>query len=318
MKSVLINYKWVFILLSVMFMNLNCVQLHKEIKNSEEKLILANKNQKVKTYSDIAEFITATGTIFVSGIGDKSFFITAVMATKYSKLFVFISAVSSLTLMGYISVQMGLTLPNYVSSYWIDITAVIIFIVIGLKMIIDGSKMNDKNEKDKLEEVSREIDKEILKDKDNESVTLTDYIIKDSNNDEKNNTNSNMEAVKIFGQTFVLVFLSELGDKSQISTIYLSANSNPNIIFCAVVLAQILLTVIAIIGGKLIAERISEKTLNIIAGAMFLAFGVISLYITYINDYVIINKAWEKFLQNEYAGGVQKMPKKVEIYKNFK
>src|SRR5690242_5695174 len=72
----------------------------------------------------LLEVISATGTIFIAGFGDKSFLITTVMATKYSKSAVFLSAITSLTLMGYISVQMGLNLPHYIPTYWIDIFAV--------------------------------------------------------------------------------------------------------------------------------------------------------------------------------------------------
>jgi putative Ca2+/H+ antiporter (TMEM165/GDT1 family) len=207
---------------------------------------------------------------------------------------------------------MGLTLPNYIPTYWIDIFAVLIFLIFGMKMLIDGLKMSQQMNLNKMAEVNKEINKEIFKE--NEILA---QINKNENSDEIKN-NMIKETLEVFVQTFTLVFLSELGDKSQISTIYLSANSDPMIIFSAVTTAQFLLTIIAVIGGTLISGKITERTLTIFAGIMFIAFGVISLYLTYINDFVIINKAWHSLVLNYQKNPhFQKIPDRYEIKNNF-
>ncbi len=254
----------------------------------------SSSNSKIINKNKFYEVSSATGTIFLAGFGDKSFLITTVLATKYSKLTVFISASSSLVLMGYVSVQMGLILPDLVPTCWIDIIAVLIFLVLGTKILVDGLKMKSQSSLDMLNEVQREINKEILK----ENELLAE--IKRQESEEKQENSAIKETLETFVQTFTLIFLSELGDKSQISTIYLSSNSDPLLIFYSVCFAQILLTIIAVLGGHFVSGRVSEKTLTVVAGIMFLAFGIISLYLTYINDYVIINKAWNSLLKYEH------------------
>jgi len=72
--------------------------------------------------------------------------------------------------------------------------------------------------------------------------------------------------------------LSELGDKSQISTIYLSATVKPLHVFIASVVAQYILSIMAIFFGNFIADKVSERNLTIFAGIMFLVFAIITTY----------------------------------------
>jgi putative Ca2+/H+ antiporter (TMEM165/GDT1 family) len=325
MKKIYICIILLFVSIQISIKCLRITKYHDSFQNNfmvREKTLTVNDkvfDEKLNTNinSKLFEILSATGTIFVAGFGDKSFLITTVMATKYQKWMVLFSAITSLTLMGYISVQMGLTLPNYIPTYFIDIAAVLVFLIVGLKMIVDGLRMSKKMEQEKLEEITKEINKTILK----ENEILAEINKRESDIDtpsmEKNDKRIS-EALEVFVQTFTLIFLSELGDKSQISTIYLSANSDPHIIFGALTIAQLCLTIIAIFCGNIIADKISEKTLTLIAGSMFLAFGLISLYLTYINDYIIINKAWIDFLErHNSAKHLQKIPNKGELNKLF-
>ena len=70
------------------------------------------------------------------------------------------------------------------------------------------------------------------------------------------------------------MFLSELGDKSQIAVICLSSSSSFLTIFIGISIANVLLTIIAIFCGKIVEEYISKKTLEIISGFLFVLFGI--------------------------------------------
>jgi putative Ca2+/H+ antiporter (TMEM165/GDT1 family) len=214
--------------------------------------------------SKIYQMSSAAFTIFVSGFGDKSFLITAIMATKYNKFLVFISASSALVVMAIFSVFMGVMIPNYIPMYFIDISAVIIFIILGISLILQG---NFPTEQEEINE------KQILKD------------------EGRGNSFSLKGQIMTFFQVFIMIFSSELGDKSQISTIYLSSNFDVMILFYAVSMAQIILTAIAVLGGKYMASKVSVETLNIMAGALFLIFGMVSLGMIYLQDYKIIMKS---------------------------
>jgi putative Ca2+/H+ antiporter (TMEM165/GDT1 family) len=231
----------------------------------------------------VYQMSSAAFTVFISGLGDKSFLITAIMATKYNKFLVFIAASAALVVMALFSVLLGLMIPSYIPVYFIDIVAVIIFVVIGIKLILEGNfPKHTMNIND---------DKQILKMQAGQShFSLKGQLI-------------------TFFQIFLMVFTSELGDKSQISTIYLSSNFDAMLLFYAVSMAQLLLTALAVIGGTYISSKLSHDTLNIIAGTLFIIFGVVSLCMIYAQDYKIITKNVHDYL-NRIRGFNDTMPEK--------
>jgi putative Ca2+/H+ antiporter (TMEM165/GDT1 family) len=187
--------------------------------------------------------------------------------------------------------------------------AIILFLGIGFKLIFDGIALNRKAQQEKSEIISNSIIKEALKD--TEASTC-------SNNkeeiitEEKNELKANF---LVFVQIFFLIFSAELGDKSQISTIYLSSNYHVSVVYIAVVLSQVILTIIAVFFGRLIMGKISESNLTLIAGCLFISFGLISLYLTYINDYMMIKNAFHKYLMND-NNSVEVIPDKI-LKNNF-
>ncbi|MEH2433521.1 MAG: TMEM165/GDT1 family protein [Nostoc sp.] len=82
-------------------------------------------------------------------------------------------------------------------------------------------------------------------------------------------------AVVIFGTTFVTIFLAEIGDKTQLSTLLMSAQSHlPWVVFIGSAAALITTSLLGVLLGSWIATRLSPKTVEKSAGVMLL---VISL-----------------------------------------
>lgn len=82
-------------------------------------------------------------------------------------------------------------------------------------------------------------------------------------------------AVVIFGTTFVTIFLAEIGDKTQLSTLLMSAESHsPWVVFIGSAAALITTSLLGVLLGSWIATRLSPKTVEKSAGVMLL---VISL-----------------------------------------
>lgn len=77
-----------------------------------------------------------------------------------------------------------------------------------------------------------------------------------------------------FLTTFGLIALAELGDKTQLTVIALSARYNRVKVFAAVVLAFIFVTGVGVLFGEGLLRMVSPFTIKIIAGIMFLAFGI--------------------------------------------
>lgn len=82
----------------------------------------------------------------------------------------------------------------------------------------------------------------------------------------------------IFGATFITFFLAEMGDKTQIATIALTAHYKaPIMVITGTTLGMLLADVPAVIIGNKFAEKIPMKLIHSIAAAIFLAMGIVTL-----------------------------------------
>ena len=82
--------------------------------------------------------------------------------------------------------------------------------------------------------------------------------------------------LKGFLAIFGVVFLAELGDKTQLATVLFASKepSNLLLVFAAASLALILSSGIAVALGSTLSNYIDPKLLSNIAGAGFIAIGV--------------------------------------------
>ncbi|CAN8100124.1 unnamed protein product [Discula destructiva] len=78
-------------------------------------------------------------------------------------------------------------------------------------------------------------------------------------------------------QTFVMTFLGEWGDRSQIATIAMAAGQDYWWVTLGAVLGHGCCTGVAVIGGRAIAGRVSLRVVTIGGAVAFLVFGVIYL-----------------------------------------
>jgi len=89
--------------------------------------------------------------------------------------------------------------------------------------------------------------------------------------------NHGSSSTKIFSAIFMMTFLAEWGDRSQIATIALAADKDPFGVTIGGFIGHSLCTGLAVIGGKLLATRISERTVTLMGGCLFLVFAVHSI-----------------------------------------
>ena len=83
---------------------------------------------------------------------------------------------------------------------------------------------------------------------------------------------------KLIASTFVMIFLAELGDKTQISTFALASNSRSMLsVFLGAAGALVLTTLIAVVLGGVIGRFVPEKLIKIVSAAVFIGFGVLTL-----------------------------------------
>ncbi len=75
----------------------------------------------------------------------------------------------------------------------------------------------------------------------------------------------------VFLSTFVTIFLAELGDKTQVATLLLSAQSHaPVVVFLGAGLALISTSLIGVLLGQWMSKRVSEDALDTCAGIILL------------------------------------------------
>ena len=86
---------------------------------------------------------------------------------------------------------------------------------------------------------------------------------------------------KTLGATFGMVFLAELGDKTQIALLTLSAQGKPRLpLFLGGTLALASTTLLAVVAGSLVRGAATEswhRWIRIAAGVAFLAMGALML-----------------------------------------
>lgn len=81
---------------------------------------------------------------------------------------------------------------------------------------------------------------------------------------------------KIFVSTFITIFLAEIGDKTQLTTLLMTAEShNPWIVFAGAGSALVLTSFLGVLVGQWLASRISPRTLEVAAGSSLLLISVL-------------------------------------------
>jgi putative Ca2+/H+ antiporter (TMEM165/GDT1 family) len=83
---------------------------------------------------------------------------------------------------------------------------------------------------------------------------------------------------KIFLTSFGIMFLAEIGDKTQLAVISLAARyRSPWIVFAGAAGAMIAATAIGTAIGSFLPSLIGENTVRFISGGMFILFGLLIL-----------------------------------------
>jgi len=210
-------------------------------------------------------FLQSLLMIFATEIGDKTFFIAAIMAMRHSRGVVLLGALGALWVMTVMSVGIGFALPHLIPASFTHIAAAVLFAYFGVRLLYDAAHNNDSGPSDELEEVEKqldEVDKELVK----------------SDDLEMGGTRA-PQPMKVAGEAFALTFLAESGDRSQIATIALGASSRPLGVILGGCIGHAICTGLAVQGGRMLASSISERTVGYVGGSLFLVFAVHELFL---------------------------------------
>ncbi|KAF7978616.1 hypothetical protein HWV62_45360 [Athelia sp. TMB] len=248
--------------------------------------------------------------IIFSEIGDKTFLIAAILAMRHPRAVVFAGAFGSLVVMSILSAAMGHILPTLIPKQWTQVSAAGLFLVFGAKMMMEARAMKAGNEK--IQEEMREAQEEIEGDDAGHDGTGAvaangDAIPLEAIEEgggrahpRSPTSNGQVKVAKgwgegarnfcsfflgpVFVQAFILTFLGEWGDRSQIATIALGAAHNVYLVTAGTVLGHSMCTALAVIGGRYVSTKISVKHVTFGGSVLFLMFGVIYLYEAFATD----------------------------------
>ncbi|KAK5632395.1 hypothetical protein RRF57_008111 [Xylaria bambusicola] len=251
-------------------------------------------------------FILSLTMILFSEVGDKTFLVAALMAMKHDRMVVFTAAFGALLVMTVLSAVLGHTLPALIPKRLTSFLAAGLFFVFGAKLLREGLAM-DPNEgvSAEMEEVEMELEeKEHQASKKGRRSSVSPYALEMGlgGRDRKPRSQSrfpspprspsmspprspsprggfvsevtvglsNLLSLLLspaWVQTFVMTFLGEWGDRSQIATIAMAAGQDYWWVTLGAMLGHACCTGVAVIGGRAIAGKVSLKVVQPLYGS---------------------------------------------------
>jgi putative Ca2+/H+ antiporter (TMEM165/GDT1 family) len=222
----------------------------------------------------IHAFLASLSVIIVSELGDKTFFIAAILAMRNPRVTVFAGAMMALGLMTVLSAMLGFAttiIPRWFTYY----VSCALFAVFGIKMLREAYTMDANEAQEEYEEVQTELrKKEEEAEKQSSLVDPEAGIVRTPQRRLLYSLFS-----RVFLQSFTLTFLAEWGDRSQIATIILAARDEVIGVIIGGTLGHALCTSLAVMGGRCIAQHISIKTVHLVGGIVFIIFALSALVI---------------------------------------
>lgn len=200
----------------------------------------------------LTAFTASLFLIAISELGDKTFFIAVILSMRYPRHWVLAGVVGALAAMTILSVAIGQVIA-FLPKIYIHYAAVGLFLIFGIKLLYEASRM---------------------------TASTTDKVIgeaKDAIEVSEKNLKGRPNGWIIVLESFILTFLAEWGDRTQISTVTLAAANNVVGVTLGAILGHTICALIAILGSGLIAGRISERAVTMIGGVLFLVFTVVAI-----------------------------------------
>lgn len=199
----------------------------------------------------LSAFVASLLLITISELGDKSFFVAMLLAMRHSRRLVFIGVLGALVVMTIASVLMGQVISLFPKIY-ITYAEVALFIGFGLKLLYDAYHMSPMATEDEISDAK-------------DAVAESELALP-----------KKMNSYSIILQAFSLTLITEWGDRTQFATIALAASKDAIGVTVGAILAHSICTAIAVIGGRMIAGRVSERLVTAIGGGLFIFFGIVA------------------------------------------
>ena len=204
----------------------------------------------------LAAFGSSLTAITLAELGDKTFFMALILAVRHRARWVFIGSFAALTAVTLISLALGYGLRELLPQSLVPWLAAVLFLSFGIKLLIDAQGMAANAATEEKAEAEQAI-----------------------------NTAESSKAFNtawaVIWEAFVLVFIAELGDRTQFTTIFMATAPAQVFSFggllAGTLLGHALVTWLAVGAGKWIGQWVNERLLYRLSGGLFLVFGLAAL-----------------------------------------
>ena len=237
--------------------------------------------------------------IIFSEIGDKTFLVAALMAMRHPRGLVFTAAFSAMIIMTVLSAVLGHAVPTLIPKSVTNFVAAALFLVFGTRMLLEGRKMSpDVGVSEEMKEVEMELEEKEHQSRRSgrRKSPITPYVLEAGRGVRKSRSSTSRlpsppdspssassretsptrisslrNAIDGVGNlfslllspawvhTFVMTFLGEWGDRSQIATIAMAAGQDYWWVTAGALCGHAICTAAAVIGGRAIAGRVSLR-----------------------------------------------------------
>ncbi|KAI0476068.1 hypothetical protein GGR56DRAFT_641024 [Xylariaceae sp. FL0804] len=283
---------------------------------STPKYVQADEDGNEGVIQPFHSLVLSLTMILFSEVGDKTFLVAALMAMKHDRMVVFSAAFGALAVMTVLSALLGHTVPALIPKKVTAFLAAGLFFIFGAKLLREGMAM-DPNEgvTAEMQEVEMELQEkehQALKEGRRRS-SVTPYSLEMGlNRDRKSRSQSRFPTpprspstspgrspsprrniLSGFGsgltnlcslllspawvQTFIMTFLGEWGDRSQIATIAMAAGQDYWWVTLGALAGHACCTGVAVVGGRAIAGKVSLRVVTMGGACAFIVFGFVYL-----------------------------------------
>ena len=201
-----------------------------------------------------ASFASSLTAITLAELGDKTFFMALILAARHRPRWVYLGAFSALAAVTLISLGLGYGLRELIPAHVIPWLATALFLGFGIKLLLDAQGLASDAASEEEKEAEAAVNQA-----ERQQPIVTPWAV--------------------IWESFALVFIAELGDRTQFATILLATAPAFSFggLLAGTLVGHALVTGLAVGAGKWIGGRISELWLYRLSGGLFLAFGLASL-----------------------------------------
>lgn len=186
----------------------------------------------------IEDALAALVLVGVAELGDKSQLVCMTLAARYRPLPVILGALAAFSLLNALAVGVGGALAVWVPERWLAGLVAVLFLAFGVNTLREALSAGD------------------------EALQAPEL----------------SGGRGAFANTFGLLFLAELGDKTQIAVAGLSVNHRPMAVWLGATLALTATSVLGVFAGRALLAVVPLRAVRLAAGALFLLFGALAAW----------------------------------------